>query len=248
MWRCSASHVARASISVSASSAEASVSAASRRALAPPDARARAACARSSAVSRRSLRLCAPAAAARATNAAACDAEHPGIVFMHQRRRLRDRAGHIDSGPEIGIHGLRVGASGLRGRTRCVAAAAKTASTEARPRGARRCADRRTPPRGAAPASAYCPFACLRCCLETLFLHAPRAVCPRRSRASTRTAPKRSIAPSCTRCCKRRRTQPPAPCAHARWSAVKPSRSAAARSTPAAIAWARTSARPDWHA
>mmetsp|Transcript_21085 Transcript_21085/g.63129 ORF Transcript_21085/g.63129 Transcript_21085/m.63129 type:complete len:216 (-) Transcript_21085:243-890(-) len=71
MWRCSASHVARASISVSASSAEASVSAASRRALAPPDARARAACARSSAVSRRSLRLCAPAAAARATNAAA---------------------------------------------------------------------------------------------------------------------------------------------------------------------------------
>mmetsp|Transcript_13538 Transcript_13538/g.41893 ORF Transcript_13538/g.41893 Transcript_13538/m.41893 type:complete len:215 (-) Transcript_13538:435-1079(-) len=112
MWRCSASHVARASISVSASSAEASVSAASRRALAPPDARARAACARSSAVSRRSLRLCAPAAAARATNAAACDAEHPGIVFMHQRRRLRDRAGHIDSGPEIGIHGLRVGASG----------------------------------------------------------------------------------------------------------------------------------------
>mmetsp|Transcript_13540 Transcript_13540/g.41908 ORF Transcript_13540/g.41908 Transcript_13540/m.41908 type:complete len:235 (-) Transcript_13540:394-1098(-) len=165
------------------------------------------------------------------------------------------RTGHVNCSLEMGVHGLCVGAGGLRGNRLVSLLQRARRLLPRRPEDHKELDDiliaarRRVVERLWARVAVWFSLKSVHiittaACFRTLRF----AVCPRRSRASTRTAPKRSIAPSFTRCRRSRRTQPPAPRAHARWSAVRPSRSAAARSTPAAIAWARTSARPDWHA
>jgi len=169
--------------------------------------------------------------------------------------RVCDRTGHVNCSLEMGVHGLCVGAGGLRGNRLVSLLQRARRLLPRRPEDHKELDDiliaarRRVVERLWARVAVWFSLKSVHiittaACFRTLRF----AVCPRRSRASTRTAPKRSIAPSFTRCRRSRRTQPPAPRAHARWSAVRPSRSAAARSTPAAMAWARTSARPDWHA